>query len=503
MEEPTKPSNYLKLVEKSTKGVTQEATQGSEKRQKETGKLGKQSSPQKKEQQTRIVECGGSDFSHETHDVTICLVPYRTNCELLKDKPTLTKVRVHSSRLSKCSKYFETCLAVRWKKPVSSTDSSSEFVLETHGDVRHYTECFHRMYSPPFSKDFKDVHYSLGLLKAATHIQFHELMDSIALYLSSKLWSDTDEMAIRIYATRHDFPRNHAEDLVARLGMDMSKDEWHEQLCDMIEQCIQSALACDGNYRSNRAFFKEMLLGSAPGSPNGHARPCNIASNGPACGPILHPHCMRDIVTIVTREANNMVVRIAKECEGKKAYHSVPRFADKILAICWTLETLLAARVAEEFVQRFVHLHALAQILGSTDSLLTSHSHSFGANFPVGEYGAKPGEARNAALELAKLVLLIYQEVAAGNLLLKTAERVALLENWHMMLVKVLVGGKFNFDQPTKHLFMTLPLKQQMLLVKSRKDSGYESYISSSSLAKFVRKHWPVIEQDDVGCKDV
>lgn len=106
------------------------------------------------EQQTPIVFYGG-----ECHDVTICLVPSRidskrseeTECNYREISTVLT---VNSSRLSRCSKYFETCMIERWTK------QSSAFVLEMHTDIACYTDFFSRMFTSPFLKDFEDMEES-------------------------------------------------------------------------------------------------------------------------------------------------------------------------------------------------------------------------------------------------------------------------------------------------------------------------------------------------------
>jgi hypothetical protein len=99
-------------------------------------------------------------------------------------------------------------------------------------------------------------------------------------------------------------------------------------------------------------------------------------------------------------------------------------------------------------------------------------------------------------MELAKLVVVMYREVAAGNLLLKTPERVALWENWHSLLGKF--STKDTLDQVTKDLFSTLPLNQQMELIKSRfKDGNYEDYINTNSLGNLLKRKWPAM---DVKC---
>lgn len=52
-------------------------------------------------------------------------------------------------------------------------------------------------------------------------IDFHELMESTSLYLSSTFWSKEDEIRVRLYSSSPDFPRNHAKDLLARPGLDI------------------------------------------------------------------------------------------------------------------------------------------------------------------------------------------------------------------------------------------------------------------------------------------
>ena len=178
------------------------------------------------EQQTPIFLCDRILFG-EGHYVTICLVPNRINWKMNEEtEQILAVLKVHSGRLSRFSKYFETCLTERWTQPSDLT-----FILETHTDVAYYRDCFSRMYLSPFHKGFKDVEYSLGLLKVASQIQYHELMDSILLYLSSKVWSDADERMIKLYSASPDFPQKHAQDLIVRLGMDESKEDCHRQLC--------------------------------------------------------------------------------------------------------------------------------------------------------------------------------------------------------------------------------------------------------------------------------
>lgn len=418
------------------------------------------------EQQVPIVFCGGR--GGEFHNVNVCLVP--NGLDSKGSREILTVFKVHSSRLSRCSKYFETCMAERWTKP------SSTFLLETQTDIATYTDCFSRMYSSPFLKDFKGVESSLKLLKVASQIQFHELMDSILLYISSKLWSDAEELMIKLYSSSSDFPRSHAQDLVVRLGTDESEEDCHGQVCDIVEQLIRSALGHEGNVRVNRAFFEDMLSDEVS-----HGGDFFVKKN---------------VITIACTEAKDMLVRVAEECDGK-TYASLPGFADKILAICWILETLLTAKVAEQVVQFFVHLQKFPKILAIDPPPAALNSGGYHiSHIQYTEKTAAQRSAWEAAVKLGNLVLRIYKEVAAGDLLLKTPERVALLENWHSLIAKLCT--KDSFDKATKELFATLPLSAQIKIVKLHKDGNYEGFICTNSLAKRLSKEWPALEVEYV-----
>ncbi|KAG0553725.1 hypothetical protein KC19_12G034200 [Ceratodon purpureus] len=439
-------------------------------------KVGKQILPLT-EPQMPIVWCGG--LGRKCHDVTICLVPNEINRksseETQKYSEILTVLKVHSDRLSRCSKYFETCLTDRW------TMSDSTFFLETVTDIKCYTDCFSRMYTLPSRKDFKNVKYSLRLLKVASQIEFTELMDSVCLYLSSKVWSETDEEMIRLYSASPDFPRKQAGDLVVRLGMDKSDDDCHKQFCDVMEQCFRTALDCGcGSFSSNRVFIEKMLLDSAP-------------DNGPSTGRPAHFQVSRNVVMIVSRETKDMLVNFGQECDGK-TFSSVPRFTDKVLAICWILETLLAAKVAEEVVQCFVHLHVFPKILAIEKPPPCRHGYENERAY--NERYKEQFDARNAALKLGRVVFLMYRKVAAGKLLLKTPERVALLQNWHYLLKKLSFTEAAVLNHDVRCLFSTLPLKQQMELVKAgSKVYNYEGFIDLVSLAKRLKDKWPAVEE--------
>lgn len=404
---------------------------------------------QKKE---AIVWCGGFD---EGQDVAVRLVPNGTNLigrsvDSEHYEKTLVVLKVHSSRLSRCSKYFEICLSERWRKP-STPPSLIEFVLEVHADVECYIDCFSRMYCP-FLKNFRDVKHSLELLKVASQIEFHELMDSISRYISAIPWSSEDESRIREYSTSPDCPRGHAEDLIARLGLNMTEEDRHKQMCELVQQCVRTALHHDGHFKNTRAFLEEFLQ--------------SIESDTSA-------NVSRTVVTMVSGEAKAMFSAIGKECEEKGFYHLVPQFTEKLLSICWVLKALLNARVAEELVQYMVQLDTFAAIVANVNCF----------------NGPEP--CKKAAFELAKLILQTYSEVLDGHLLLNTPERTALLRNWHVILESHV--SKDSYYQITKSFFLTLPLEQQTELIRLRKDK-FTGYIDTSSLVTLLKRSWPAME---------
>lgn len=397
------------------------------------------------------VWCGGVE---EGQDVAVRLVPNGTNLidrgEIEHHVKTLLVLKVHSNCLGRCSKYFETCLSERWRKP-STPSSLIEFALEVHADVRFYTDCFTRMYSP-FLKDFRDVKSGLELLKVASQIEFHELMDSISRYIAAIPWSCEDEIRIREYSSSPDFPCGHAHDIIARLGLQMTEEDRHNHMCDLVQQGIRTALHPDGNFRNTRAFFEEFLQGIKSGTS------ANVA---------------KSVVSIVSGEAKNMLNAIGEECDDKGLYHLVPKFTEKLLSICWVLNALLHARVAEELVEYMVQLESFASIVANVNCF------------------NGPESCKKAAFELAKVVLQMYAEVLDGTLLLNTAERTALLKNWHVVLESHV--SRDSYHQITKDFFLTLPLEQQTELIKLRKDK-FTGYIDTSSLVTLLKKRWPAME---------
>jgi len=61
-------------------------------------------------------------------------------------------------------------------------------------------------------------------------------MHSIARYLSTRAWSDADEIMIREYSSSPNFLWNCAEDLVVRLGLDEVEEESRKNMYGMIER---------------------------------------------------------------------------------------------------------------------------------------------------------------------------------------------------------------------------------------------------------------------------
>lgn len=378
-------------------------------------------------------------------DVTIILVPNGVPLSSYKDQK-LALIHLHSNVLSSHCKYFNTCLSDRWKKSTLPS-ASIEFVLEVQTDVQYYFDCFSNMYSP-FAKNFQGARQSVELLKVASQIDFQQLMERISLYLSTIFWSDEDEIRVREYSSSPDFPRMHLKDLVARLGLDKSEEDCQKQLCEMIRQCIRIALNATDQIPScsPRAFFTELLQGIGRGAP---------------------PDYARTVIAIVSREAKDMFVKIGDDWDVKIWSHQLPtgihNWSHQLNAMCWILETLLMLQVAEELVQGFVHLEAIAKCISDVDT----------------------DWYMPAKQKFAELVLLMYQEVAAGNLLLRLPERIALLTNWHSVMKSKL--EKERYEQATRNLFSTLPLKQQVQFINLQKEN-FNDYISSSSLISMLSK---------------
>lgn len=385
-------------------------------------------------------------------DVTIILVPNGVPLSWYKDQK-LALIHLHSNVLSTHCKYFNTCLRDRWKKSALPS-ASIEFVLEVQTDIQYYFDCLSNMYSP-FVKSFQDVKQSVELLKVASQIDFQELVERISLYLSTRFWSEEDEIRVREYSASPDFPRTHLKDLVARLGLDETEEDCQQQLCDLIRQCIRIALS-GTDHSSPRAFFTEMFQSIERGAP---------------------PDFARIVVAIVSREAKDMFVKIGNDWDVNIWSHQLPNniWSQQLEAMCWILETLLMVQMAEYLVKGFVHLDAIPKCICNVDTdWYMPAKHKF-----------------------AELVLVMFQEVAAGNLLLRLPERIALLTNWHSVMKSKL--KKESYEQATRNLFSTLPLKQQTEFIDLRKEN-FDEYISPSSLISMLSKRsWSgfnVLESD-------
>jgi len=309
------------------------------------------------------------------------------------------------------------------------------------------------MYSP-FVKSFQGIKQSVELLKVASQIGFQELMERISLYLSTIFWSDEDEIRVREYSSSPDFPRTHLKDLVARLGLDESEEDCQKQLCDLVRQCIRIALY--GTDHRPRAFFTEFLQG------------------------IGRADFAKFVVAIISREAKDMFVKIGNDWDVNIWRHQLANstWSHQLEAMCWILETLLMVQVAEDLVEGFVHLDAIPKCISNVDTdWYMPAKHKF-----------------------AELVLMMYQEVAVGHLLLRLPERIALLTNWHSVMKSKL--KKESYEEATRNLFSTLPLKRQSEFINLRKEN-FDDYMSSSSLISMLSKRswsdFEVSESETVG----
>lgn len=364
-------------------------------------------------------------------DVSIILVVPSGGTKVKK----LACIRLHSNVLSNRSKYFSTCLSERWNGPGAPCKSSPmEFVLEAQTGVESYFDCFSRMYSP--FKIFESVEQALELLKVASQIDFEDLMERISIYLSCKRWSEEDEMRVREYAASPDFPRTHLKDLVAHMGMNASE----EQLCNKIRECIEVVFeaCCEKEVR-----FPQFLKGIGRGPSSQFSRL---------------------VISAVNSEAKKIFANIANEWNGKIPVNDRDKNTRyRLRTMIWILEELLNEGVAEELVQGIVHLNAIPKYA-----------------YEVHEQCLNLGLT---GLDLPEVVLRIYKEAAAGHLLLKSSERVALLTNWHYKPIPVCA----KFEEAAVELFRTLSLEEQVNLVKSTGER-VRAYMNKVSLVTLVSK---------------
>jgi len=309
------------------------------------------------------------------------------------------------------------------------------------------------MYSP-FVKSFESVKHGVELLKVASQIDFQGLMERISLYLSSMLWTKEDEIRVRVYSASPDFPRIHLEDLVSRLGLDAETEEDRQkQLGALIREYARAALRA----ASTKGLVLPLFLQGIGGGP-----PSEFS---------------RWIFAIVSEEARDMFRNIGTQWNSKIPDNANPLVRNtglwKIKAMCWILEALLSRQVAEELVQTIVHLEAIPKYLCNTSAI-----DSF---------------CRAERQKLAELVLLMYQEVAAGRLLLRPQERLMLLVNWHVMMKTCLKEG--SFEQATTNLFLTLPVKQQTKFIKWQTEKAYD-IISTVPLLSLLQSHGGLGQQE-------
>ncbi|KAG0557643.1 hypothetical protein KC19_11G145900 [Ceratodon purpureus] len=139
-----------------------------------------------------------------------------------------------------------------------------------------------------------------------------------------------------------------------------------------------------------------------------------------------------------------------------------------VSGIAWILGILLNAGVAEELVTCLVPSETIPLYLL--------------------KHGA---DVRHEGLEMAKVVLQMYQEVVAGRLLLQTHDRVALIGIWHDLLEEYL--PREEYIQATKALFSTLPFKDQFGFLETQGEL-FIKFIDPRSLAMLVKKNSSAME---------
>ncbi|KAG0601821.1 hypothetical protein M758_11G141500 [Ceratodon purpureus] len=274
-------------------------------------------------------------------------------------------------------------------------------------------------------KDFRDVEYTLELLRVASQIEHIELMGLISQYLCAIPWSDEDERRIRTNVASPDFSRNYVKDLVTRLGLDVIGEEDKEISEHLMRWAIYHALGFNPlNYRK---FIEELLDGIQVGT----------------------------VTKIILKVAKDRLLELEKGCLGDNHYIEI-------------LGILLNAGVAEELVTCLVPSETIPLYLY--------------------RHGA---DVRHEGLEMAKVVLQMYQEVVAGRLLLQTHDRFTLIEIWHDVLEVYLPPEEYT--QATIALFSTLPFKDQFGFLETQEDL-FINFIDPRSLAMLVKKNSSAME---------
>lgn len=451
-------------------------------------------------------------------DVAILLVPSGGS-----PGEKLAVIRMHSRVLSFHSKYFNTCWSERWNQAGSSSESV-ECILEVQTDVEYYVDCFTRMYS--LAKTFENVQKGLELLKVASQIEYEELMERICFYLSSVGWSEEDRIQIREYAGSPGFSRVHLEGLVARLGMDESEENRQKQLRDLVQECTRIVIQQPSRQASELPPFLEGVICGPPSVisrmvvtvvieeaknlfdhlknnkfqrleqlriENRMRVMCCIleallksqvaedleqlydlvrdstrAALKVACDHVQLPSFLDNIGCGPSSEYSQRIVAIVSQ-EAIHVFHTIANegFTYRtVTTMNWILSSLLKEHVAEELVQAIVRFDAIPEGMCQLQTL--------------------PGVSEKMLLTFAELVILIFEDVVAGRLLLRPPERLALLSNWYAVLKKRLRVG--SYEEVTKTLFLTLPLQQQTELLHSRKEGNFD-YISTLPLDSLLQSH--------------
>ena len=399
------------------------------------------------EEQPLVVWCGGCNNGQ---DISIRLVLHGLSAKgsQADDHPmgeeALAVLKVHSSQLRRNSKYFETCLSERWREQgAGASDARLEFSLEANADVACYTDCFSRMYSPS-RRDFRDVEYGLELLRVASQIEYHELMDCISQYLSAIRWSDEDERKIREYASSPDFSRNHAEDLVSRLGLDVVGEDHVKMTVNQIQKLavwgMKNAFASVIPHENfHRKLIEELIVGIQ------------------AC----------EVTKIIIELAKKHLVEIENRCQILEPYPEALFYSD-IEGISWILKLFMSAGVAEELVQCLVALKAIPKKFLDAGRITGS-------------------KGRKLAVEMATVVLQMFKEVVDGKLLLKTTQRITLFDwDWEEFLDQYL--PEEDVIATKRKWFLTLTFKDQCVFLREKTVDYFDNFVDPRHFATIIKK---------------
>lgn len=381
-------------------------------------------------------ETGGLDTAH----VTIYFVPPSSATDeqgnvSRKRKRSLEPgvvplggIRVDTSRLRQCSKYFETCMSGRW----TGGQAQREFHLEVQTDVKYYKDCFTRIRFP--FKPIESVTDCIELFKVASQIQYDHVLDNCERYLAAVPWSDEQEMQIREFYDSGQIFSDPASDLCKRLQLALNKEERMQSHLNLTERVLRRSLELSSTallYESRQANLKLFRDGFSKAVKAGNSEVLQIA------------------LSTVMGEVERIFDCIKKAYEESQGPEAIlhKRNRKKLLPTFFYLFELLrwgdSAQVIVEFLLKDRDISTLLR----------------------SEFQFIAGDLRQTVSEKkrwARMMRTIFEDVLEGRLFLTTLERLALFQRWIWLLKAdnfkpdAALSATFVFD-----FILTFPQEEQ------------------------------------------